>query len=147
MDSLAIYKTVFTLLFVLAAVFFVITVVLFFLLDIRSVFRGLHGKGALAVRVKKSTPTAVQGNNGRVVTEKMQKHPGTVMARDGGATMTERFLQTVNTVRISSENGMTQPETEKVSISDNQEMMPAKCVGMFRPEREIIVYSSKQRIG
>lgn len=151
MDTISIYQTVYTVLFVLAGVFFAMSIVFFFLFDIRSVMGRLYGRsirGVQAIRTGKKArnESAKNVQNQVAKTAGQQENAGTVVM-DGQATVMTRFLETM--MLDQEDNSTMETSTEALSESVRETEMlgeSAKQTLDFRPVVKILEYSAGDRI-
>ena len=149
--NLTVYQTVYTVLFVLAGVFFVMSIVFFFLFDIRTVMSSLYGRRANTTRSIKSRKT--NGNNTGEGPEQVERtikqktSAGTILM-DGQATVMTRFLETmmIDTDEVESLSDVsTEPLDDRVrAVAMTNESVKRKLD--FQPDIKILEYSAGDRI-
>jgi len=100
MDIISVYQTVYIVLFILAGVFFILSVVFFFLFDIRTVVNNLYGRNTNGARpIKRQKKRKGKAGSGAVAVapsaaSKSPNYGGTVI-EDSEATVMTRFLETM----------------------------------------------------
>lgn len=149
--NLTVYQTVYTVLFVLAGVFFVMSIVFFFLFDIRTVMSSLYGRGANTTRSIKSRKTSRnntgEGSEQAERTIKQKTSAGTILM-DGQATVMTRFLETVM-IEADELGSFSEVSTEQLddrvrAVDMTNEGVKRKLE--FQPDIKILEYSAGDRI-
>lgn len=149
--NLTVYQTVYTVLFVLAGVFFVMSIVFFFLFDIRTVMSSLYGRRANATRPIKARKT--NGNNTGEGSEQIERtikqktSAGTILM-DGQATVMTRFLETMM-IEADELGSFSEVSTEQ--LDDRVRAADTMNEGVkrkleFQPDIKILEYSAGDRI-